>query len=422
MKRIVFLLSLFISVYSFSQPVRDEITVDHEKAGGVMYAYPGPQSVQTPAPKGYKPFYISHFGRHGSRWHDVRSAYELPYDILKEAHDVGKLTEKGKEVLSKVSFLRDDAHDRVGDLTPLGIRQHQGIARRMFNSFPEAFKGTPLITANSTRSSRVMLSMFYFCDQLKTLNPRISISMDASGRDVSFVANRNEESVIFEKSERFKEDLEGYTLKCYHTERLMNELFNDANYVESNVDTVKLYESLYELGSIAQDNELTEVDLLGIFEDDELFDIWQKYNYWWYATRGSNPRGGEAMIEGGLPMLKHFLDKADEYIKSGDHGATLRFSHDGFLVPLVTSMRLDGCRGVAERPEECSSVFVNYKISPMAGNVQWVFFKNRKGDVLVKFLLNENELGVPVETDVYPYYHWKDVKDYYETLFGKDHL
>ena len=51
----------------------------------------------------------------------------------------------------------------------------------------------------------------------------------------------------------------------------------------------------------------------------------------------------------------------------------------------------------------------------MAGNVQLVFFKNpmKPGDVLVKFLLNEVETAIPVKTDLYPFYHWKDVRDFY---------
>ena len=53
----------------------------------------------------------------------------------------------------------------------------------------------------------------------------------------------------------------------------------------------------------------------------------------------------------------------------------------------------------------------------MCGNIQIVFFRNRKGEVLVKFLLNENEVGIPVDTDRYPYYRWEDVRSYYETLY-----
>ena len=53
----------------------------------------------------------------------------------------------------------------------------------------------------------------------------------------------------------------------------------------------------------------------------------------------------------------------------------------------------------------------------MAGNVQWVFYrKPGNDDVLVKFLLNENETSIPITTDIYPFYHWKNVANYYRTM------
>ena len=64
----------------------------------------------------------------------------------------------------------------------------------------------------------------------------------------------------------------------------------------------------------------------------------------------------------------------------------------------------------------------------MAANIQIIFYKPlptspkersacgqiNPDDVLVKFLLNENETRLPeVKTDCAPYYHWKDVCAYY---------
>lgn len=49
----------------------------------------------------------------------------------------------------------------------------------------------------------------------------------------------------------------------------------------------------------------------------------------------------------------------------------------------------------------------------MAGNIQIVFYKKGKGhnnDILVKFLLNEEEAKIPIEAYSYPYYKWTDVK------------
>jgi hypothetical protein len=56
-------------------------------------------------------------------------------------------------------------------------------------------------------------------------------------------------------------------------------------------------------------------------------------------------------------------------------------------------------------------------IIPMAGNVQIIFYRPKKGgksdDVLVKVLLNEKEVKLPVATDKAPYYRWNDVRTYY---------
>ena len=51
----------------------------YEKWGGVYYAYPVTQTQLAEAPEGYEPFYISHYGRHGSRWlpNDERYIWEI---------------------------------------------------------------------------------------------------------------------------------------------------------------------------------------------------------------------------------------------------------------------------------------------------------------------------------------------------------
>ena len=50
----------------------------------------------------------------------------------------------------------------------------------------------------------------------------------------------------------------------------------------------------------------------------------------------------------------------------------------------------------------------------MAGNIQLIFFRNKKNpdDVLVKVMLNERETSMPVETDLFPFYHWNDVRTF----------
>ena len=50
----------------------------------------------------------------------------------------------------------------------------------------------------------------------------------------------------------------------------------------------------------------------------------------------------------------------------------------------------------------------------MAANVQFVFYrKSVGGEILVKVLLNEREVSLPVKSKLAPYYNWRDVEGYY---------
>ena len=59
------LVVLLLAATAGAQSAYDEIKADIDKAGGVYFMYPFDTPSATPAPKGYEPFYISHYGRHG---------------------------------------------------------------------------------------------------------------------------------------------------------------------------------------------------------------------------------------------------------------------------------------------------------------------------------------------------------------------
>ena len=131
-KKLLPALLLFLSVAAAAQTSRKEIFRDINRTGSNYFAYPGPsQKALTPAPAGYEPFYISHYGRHGSRYMEENDAYVLAIGKLDTAAQLGILTPKGAEVLEKLRIGYDNAWNRDGDLTRLGDRQHEAIARRM---------------------------------------------------------------------------------------------------------------------------------------------------------------------------------------------------------------------------------------------------------------------------------------------------
>ena len=77
---------------------RGEIMADIERAGGVHYMYPEDQPKPTAAPKGYKPFYISHLGRHGARYALGSTVYRDLLEVWTKGHENGWLTPKGEEL------------------------------------------------------------------------------------------------------------------------------------------------------------------------------------------------------------------------------------------------------------------------------------------------------------------------------------
>ena len=56
-----------------AQTAREQIAAVPERAGGIYHSYEYRPAAAAPAPDGYTPFYISHYGRHGSRWHASES-------------------------------------------------------------------------------------------------------------------------------------------------------------------------------------------------------------------------------------------------------------------------------------------------------------------------------------------------------------
>ncbi len=65
-----------------AQVARQQIHENIDLAASNYLAYPGPKYQLTPAPEGYEPYYISHYGRHGSRYLIGTADYDRPYFAL----------------------------------------------------------------------------------------------------------------------------------------------------------------------------------------------------------------------------------------------------------------------------------------------------------------------------------------------------
>lgn len=415
------LAALLLPAMAVAQTAKDEIFNDLNKAGGVYYAYPVSTVEQTPAPKGYEPFYVSHYGRHGSRYLIADNDYKWVLDLMRKAKDAGALTPLGLDALERVEKVWLEAEGRGGDLSPLGVRQHRGIAERMFNTFPEVFKGKVDISARSTIVMRCAMSMDAFCERLKELNPQLNITREASNRYMCYMNYHSPESNEFNAPDGpWQEEYRKYEESHTNADRLVGTLFSDSLWVVRNVNPHKVMWGFYWLAVGMQDIE-TKVSFMDLFEPQELFDLYQSFNYRFYVGDSNYPGSNGMLLDNAKPLLTNVVESADAVIASGKTGATLRFGHDGNLIPFAGLLGLKDCNNSVENPADFYKYFVSYKISPMAGNVQMIFFRNKKNhdDILVKFMLNERETSIPLETDSYPFYKWSDVRAYFMNILAE---
>lgn len=415
MKRLTFLLTLcFGLVSAWGQTAKEEIFDHIQLAGANYYAYPTPHYTYTRAPKGYRPFYFSHYARHGSRYLINPKTYSRPIEALEQAKRFGTLTDEGEKALRIVRQLSDGAQKRFGELTQLGAEQHRGIAERMYRNFPEIFKKDIEVDARSTVVIRCILSKTAECLQLQALNPALRFTNDASEHDMAYLNFNNPNFDPIRRAPEVQARVNEFNKAHTHPERLMKTLFNDDNYIKWNVNADQLMGDLFDLAVSVQNLDGNQPDLLYLFTKDELYDQWLMGNFFWYTYYGPSTltKGLMPYLEANL--LQNILDTADRQLAQDKESATLRFGHEVCVLPLACLLELDHWGKPVDNPEQLADQWRNYNLFPMGCNVQLIFYKNPKNnDVLVKALMNEKEAKLPVESDLAPYYHWSDVEKYY---------
>ena len=426
LKKLSLLAVLFASI-SFAQTdsVKAEILKDFRKMGSNYYAYPTPTVKYTKAPAGYKPFYLSHYGRHGSRFHQPADHYHELYNILARADSLGKLTDLGKDLLKRAQFLEEYAAPRAGDLTQLGVQQHQGIAKRMVKNFPEIFKNDAYVEAYASTSVRCVVSMAAFLEELRAQKPKLNIHQESGKYLMSFINPLDFGKIINESNTPAwqKENEKMYS----HVDptRMMRVLFNDTTYIQKNINAGDLYSKIYEIGNSLQGSPEIEFSFDDLWTAEELYARWRAQNAWWYSVLGNNPFAQKQGLENAKPLLKNFIEVADKVIAADKTApsATLRFGHDTMMFPFVVLLQMGNAGIETSDMENLHKVWRDYELVPMAANVQLVFYKSTKKDspILVKALLNEKEQTLPVKCDTAsvkncpaaPYYRWEDFRNYY---------
>ena len=398
-----------------------------EVMSSVYRAYPHPTGASSPVPDGYAPVFLSHYGRHGSRY----LTEDKRYADLINLFEKNALTDKGRDVLKRIRICKEQAQGRGGDLTRTGELQHREIAERMYRNFPSLFTESNTLTAYSSTSRRCMMSMMAFCERLKELNPSLIIPRDVCEKNMEFIAKPfpEQSALIKDTKQASYKAYASLKNKLQMTKSFMARLFVRPEKIK---DAYKWMEELFFLAQNMQDCG-RPTELLDIFTPEELYSVWCIKNASNYLIDGDSPlsRGIPAMAAGTL--LDHIINDADQALEEtkhspkannqetstlpyalGKHTATLRFGHDTSLLRLLTRMKVkENCPATSDL-EQVALVWQDFSLAPMAANLQIIFYQNAMGKTLVRLLLNENEVHLDLPATNTAYYDWQAVKNYWK--------
>ena len=337
-----------------------------EQMGGVYYAYPVTETILAEVTEDYEPFYISHYGRHGSRWLTNDNRYIW---VNQQFEDQKNLTKLGKDVRKRMTKIWKNAKGNGGLLTALGGRQHRGIAKRMYQNFPQLFTAEAHLTAHSSIVPRCKSSMENFVAELKAQNPSIRLEPITREEDMAWIAYTSPE-------ERALEGRTNVPLKI-SPNRFIKALFKDPSKVK---EPTKLLMELHTIASDMQDVEL-DVSLYDLFTQEEMQAVYARNNESMTIVHGDVIENEGIPARCAISLWQHMEADAEAAIARDGVGADLRFGHDSNLFRLMTLMGLD----IQGKPMD--------ELLPMAANLQMIFYRNTQGEVLVQLLHNERSMG-----------------------------
>jgi len=373
-----------------------------------LAAQPGPDSK---APRGYKPFYISHYGRHGSRSSWDQEHYDEVIDILRTAKEAGILTASGDSLLVETELVKKGTNKMDGRLTVRGQREHKALAERMYKRYKRVFsRGSHNVRVLSSTVPRCLVSMAAFTNSLSEIDPRLDIVMDC-GEEIQKEISNDSSKETRELRHHITDSLKNLIDVDYS--QALSRIFSDTEAAKKLFRSERsFFRNIYRIARISRSFDY-DFDSFRFMPFDAMYAWAEYYNAYMYLGQCNSLQFGDNRMARTKPLIDNIVRLADDAIASGDVAADLRFGHDYPLMALCSYL---GIEGIGERydADGARANFNATDFSPFAGNLQMVFYRSRKAGkpILVKFLVNEKEVRlIDMEAMQGPYYEWEKLRD-----------
>jgi hypothetical protein len=388
-----------------------------ERAAGVLHSYEYIPSAETPAPAGYEAFYVSHYGRHGSR-RLTGDGTEPVFQLISLARESDALTAEGEVLYEAIAALHADHEGMNGQLTARGAREHRGIAQRLYDRIPAVWNDAsrPEVHVQSSTYPRCLISMANFTDVLDNNAPQLKYDFITGDKYIDLLAHETYESDSLSNAanQLFSELALDSSID---TLRFIKNIFTkDPATVLGGIEASTFIYLVWEAACIQQCTETPGANILErFFPMNEILDWYKSENAALYTVLGNSVEFGDNVCWAARDLVQDFIDRADAALADGSAtAADLRFGHDSGIMPLVCLMNLVGA-GDRLHNADASDSWQGFRQVCMAANLQLVFYRKAGAEPLVKVYYNEAETLIhDLEPAQGPFYRWSDLKAYLE--------
>lgn len=375
----------------------------------------------TSPPEGYTPFFINHLGRHGGRYLASPNHLKHFYDTLLDADTKSGLTAEGQQLRKQIQLLMEVEDGKYGMLTPLGKEMEAGIAKRMYEAFPEVFGRK--VEAVSTYVDRAKESMQTFLETLADYTSPRQFHASVNGKvdPVLRFFDLNEAYEKYKKQGKWQEEVAYFEKRKNDARSVLMPFFTQA-YLEGLENIQALATDLYTFYTNEANIEVP-VGLETYFTEDQLLYFWENANLRHYLEQGPSNKGQHLPTDIAFALLGDFLVTTENAIASGDQSAYLRFAHAETIIPFASILKLKDFSKQTDDLNEVAAIWQGQKVAPMAANIWWVLYKHETtGNVLVKMLYNEKEIAFPFASPYGMYARWEDVRCFYTNILKGLHI
>lgn len=390
-----------------------------------LYKAPAKKSFEPPA--GYKAVFINFVGRHGARHLTKEVGTYFGYQLLNKADSMGMLTNDGIKLRQLMQRLNNVEHSHVKSISAEGRDELMAIGERLYANNEPVFIKPVKVNVSFTKEIRTKQSADAF---LTGLRSRLKDSVIIKERnddvnlrfyDLSPAYTNFEEKgawlVPFDslKKELHLEEIEQHIaarwfkpaflrkLKYAEIDKLVSDIFSLENIS---------YSVIQEAGVLGYKPE--DLDFSNVFTCDELTALGKIDNADGYYSKGPGISNNGIQVTIAAPLLANFITTTDTYLRSHQVNAELRFAHAETISPFAAILEFAPASKNSSMVTNIYKVWKANEVIPLSANIQWIVYSNNKGNTLVKFLLNENEVKVnglkPVKGN---FYEWAMVRKFY---------